>query len=265
MDGYEYMTHLYPLLPLRDIVVFPGQVVPLFVGREKSVAALEAAMENGKDIFLIAQLDPGCDEPTDEDLYDIGVVAQVLQLLKLPDGTVRVLVEGSTRALLESMREEGDMIVANVTAIESDTASGSEVVATMRQVVEQFGEYAKLNKKLGEGAGADLGEIDDAGELADTIAAAIGAKVADKQALLTERDPLRRLEMVMSFMEGELSVLQVERKIRGRVKRQMEKTQREYYLNEQLKAIQSELGGEGDEADEIAELTEKIAKTKLSK
>ncbi|MGN6496378.1 MAG: endopeptidase La, partial [Tsuneonella sp.] len=259
------MTQLYPLLPLRDIVVFPGQVVPLFVGREKSVAALEAAMENGKDIFLIAQLDPGCDEPSEEDLYDIGVVAQVLQLLKLPDGTVRVLVEGSTRALLESMREEGDMIVANVTAIDSDTASGSEVVATMRQVVEQFGEYAKLNKKLGEGAGADLGEIDDAGELADTIAAAIGAKVADKQALLTERDPLRRLEMVMSFMEGELSVLQVERKIRGRVKRQMEKTQREYYLNEQLKAIQSELGGEGDEADEIAELTEKIAKTKLSK
>ncbi|MGN6500057.1 MAG: LON peptidase substrate-binding domain-containing protein, partial [Tsuneonella sp.] len=259
------MTQLYPLLPLRDIVVFPGQVVPLFVGREKSVAALEAAMENGKDIFLIAQLDPGCDEPSDEDLYDIGVVAQVLQLLKLPDGTVRVLVEGTTRALLESMREEGDMIVANVTAIDSDTASGSEVVATMRQVVEQFGEYAKFNKKLGEGAGADLGEIDDAGELADTIAAAIGAKVADKQALLTERDPLRRLEMVMSFMEGELSVLQVERKIRGRVKRQMEKTQREYYLNEQLKAIQSELGGEGEEGDEIAELTEKIAKTKLSK
>ena len=259
------MTQLYPLLPLRDIVVFPGQVVPLFVGREKSVAALEAAMENGKDIFLLAQLDPGCDDPGDDDLYDVGVVAQVLQLLKLPDGTVRVLVEGKDRALLETMRTEGEMVVADVTVIEPDTAAGSEVTAMMRQTVEQFGDYAKLNKKLGEGAGADLGEIDDAGELADTIAAAIGAKVSDKQALLTERDPLRRLEMVMSHMEGELSVLQVERKIRGRVKRQMEKTQREYYLNEQLKAIQSELGGEGEDGDEIAELAEKIEKLKLSK
>ncbi len=255
----------FPLLPLRDIVVFPGMVVPLFVGRDKSVAALEAAMESSKDIYLLSQLDPGCDDPAADDLYDVGVVAQVLQMLKLPDGTVRVLVEGVARASLEGLKEQDDLVLAEVTMLDEQTAAGSEVTAMMRQVVEQFGEYAKLNKKLGEGAGDDLGEIDDAGALADTVAAAIAAKVSDKQSLLTERDPLRRLEMVMSFMEGELSVLQVERKIRGRVKRQMEKTQREYYLNEQMKAIQSELGGDGEDGDELAELAEKIEKLKLSK
>ena len=260
------MNQTFPLLPLRDIVVFPGMVVPLFVGRDKSVAALEAAMEGSKDIFLLAQLDPGCDDPAREDLYDVGVVARVLQLLKLPDGTVRVLVEGSDRGKIESFAVEGDYVVASVEVREERTASGSQVTATMRQVIEQFGEYAKLNKKLGEGAGDELGDIDDAGELADTIAAAVAAKVSDKQSLLSEEDPLKRLEMVMSFMEGELSVLQVEKKIRGRVKRQMEKTQREYYLNEQLKAIQNELGdGDEDGINEIAELTETIAKTKLSK
>ncbi len=256
---------LYPLLPLRDIVVFPGMVVPLFVGREKSVAALEAAMEGSKDIFLLAQLDPGCDDPERDDLYDVGVVAQVLQLLKLPDGTVRVLVEGAARAQLERLRPEGDFVVAEVSVDEPQTVSGSEITAMMRSLVEQFGEYAKLNKKLGEGAGDDLGEIDDAGALADAIAASINTKLSDKQALLTEADPRKRLEMVMSFMEGELSVLQVERKIRGRVKRQMEKTQREYYLNEQLKAIQSELGGEGDDGDEMAEIQKKIDSLKMSK
>ena len=259
------MVETYPLLPLRDIVVFPGMVVPLFVGRDKSVAALEAAMEGSKDIFLLAQLDPGCDDPERDDLFDVGVIAQVLQLLKLPDGTVRVLVQGTSRAALDRLELRGDHVEAVVEVKDTVTASGSEVVAMMRQVVEQFGEYAKLNKKLGEEAAEQLGDIDDAGELADTIAAAINAKVSDKQALLVERDPLKRLEMVMSFMEGELSVLQVERRIRGRVKRQMEKTQREYYLNEQLKAIQNELGGDDDGSNEIAELTEKIGKTKLSK
>ena len=259
------MVETYPLLPLRDIVVFPGMVVPLFVGRDKSVAALEAAMEGSKDIFLLAQLDPGCDDPERDDLFDVGVIAQVLQLLKLPDGTVRVLVQGTARAALDRLELRGDHVEAVVEVKDTVTASGSEVVAMMRQVVEQFGEYAKLNKKLGEEAAEQLGDIDDAGELADTIAAAINAKVSDKQALLVERDPLKRLEMVMSFMEGELSVLQVERRIRGRVKRQMEKTQREYYLNEQLKAIQNELGGDDDGSNEIAELTEKIGKTKLSK
>jgi len=260
------MTQTFPLLPLRDIVVFPGMVVPLFVGRDKSVAALEAAMEASKDIVLLAQLDPGCDDPEGEDLYDVGVIAQVLQLLKLPDGTVRVLVEGKTRARLSALESTATHLIAEVEVIEPETVAGSEVTALMRQVTEQFGEYVKLNKKMGEDAGVDLSEVDDAGQLADTIAAAISAKVSDKQSLLTESNPLKRLELVMAFMEGELSVLQVERRIRGRVKRQMEKTQREYYLNEQLKAIQSELGG-GDEGEgnEIAELAEKIEKTKLSK
>jgi ATP-dependent Lon protease len=261
------MTQTYPLLPLRDIVVFPGMVVPLFVGRDKSVAALEAAMEASKDIMLIAQLDPGCDDPEGDDLYDVGVIAQVLQLLKLPDGTVRVLVEGKSRARLVELEQTANHVVAVVEPLAPETVSGSEVTALMRQVIDQFGEYVKLNKKLGEDAGVDLSEVDDAGQLADTIAAAITAKVSDKQGLLTEGSPLKRLELVMAFMEGELSVLQVERRIRGRVKRQMEKTQREYYLNEQLKAIQSELGGGGEDGDgnEIAELTEKIEKTRLSK
>jgi ATP-dependent Lon protease len=262
-------VNLLPLLPLRDIVVFPGMVVPLFVGREKSVAALEAAMTGDKDIFLLAQLDPGCDDPDRDDLYDTGVIATVLQLLKLPDGTVRVLVEGQQRARLESLRAEqgasGEMLIAQVELIEPEEASGAEVSAMMRSVVEQFGEYAKLNKKLSQDAGEQLADVEDAGKLADTIARELSAKVADKQALLSEIDPFKRLEMVYSFMEGELGVLQVERKIRGRVKRQMEKTQREYYLNEQLKAIQSELGGEGEEANEIAELQDKIEKLKLSK
>jgi ATP-dependent Lon protease len=255
-----------PMLPLRDIVVFPGMVVPLFVGREKSVAALEAAMAGDKGIFLVAQLDPGCDDPHADDLYDVGVVASVLQLLKLPDGTVRVLVEGQTRARMTALVEEDDLLRAEIAAVEPVPADGPEVAAMMRSVIDQFGEYAKLNKKLAQDAGESLGDIEDPSALADSVASHISAKVSDKQALLTETDPLKRLEMVFGFMEGELGVLQVERRIRGRVKRQMEKTQREYYLNEQLKAIQSELGGGDDgEGNEIAELMEKIAKTKLSK
>ena len=254
-----------PLLPLRDIVVFPGMVVPLFVGRDKSVAALEAAMEGNKDIFLVAQLDPGCDDPVRDDLYDVGVAAQVLQLLKLPDGTVRVLVEGQARARLEGLAEEDGYAVATIEAIAEETASGNEVAAMMRSALDQFADYAKHNKKLPDDVEDELSGIDDAGRLADAIAASLTAKVSTKQSLLTERDPLKRLEMVFSVMEGELSILQVERKIRGRVKRQMEKTQREYYLNEQLKAIQSELGGgEDGDVDEIAELQEKIETLKLS-
>ena len=265
------MTKLLPLLPLRDIVVFPGMVVPLFVGRDKSVAALEASMEaDDKEIFLLAQLDPGCDDPDENDLYDIGVIATVLQLLKLPDGTVRVLVEAKQRASLDNIRTEqtkhGEMVVGQVTPVQPVSVSGNEVAAMMRSVVETFGEYAKLNKKLPAEAGENLGEIVDAAQLADAVASHIQAKVVDKQALLSEADPLKRLEMAYSFMEGELGVLQVERRIRGRVKRQMEKTQREYYLNEQLKAIQSELGGGDDgEANELQELQEKIDKLKLSK
>jgi len=256
----------FPLLPLRDIVVFPGMVVPLFVGRDKSVAALEAAMENGKDIFLVAQLDPACDDPEAEDLYDLGVVAQVLQMLKLPDGTVRVLVEGQHRAKMTEMRLADDFVMAQTEEIEETTASGTEVSAMMRSALGQFTEYAKSNKKMSDELEEELDAIDDAGRLADAIAANLAAKVDTKQQLLAESDALKRLEMVFSVMEGELSVLQVEKKIRGRVKRQMEKTQREYYLNEQLKAIQSELGGaDGEDGDEIAELAKQIEETKLSK
>ncbi|BBF70748.1 endopeptidase La [Sphingomonas bisphenolicum] len=260
------MTVQYPLLPLRDIVVFPQMIVPLFVGRDKSVAALEAAMEGSKEIFLVSQLDPAEDDPGRDSLYDTGVVAIVLQLLKLPDGTVRVLVEGKHRAQLESMETRDTYLVANVDDVEEIVAEGPEASALMRSVAEQFENYAKLNKKLPAETPVQLREIEDAGRLADAVSANINVKVSDKQSLLVEADPVKRLEMVFAFMEGELGVLQVEKKIRGRVKRQMEKTQREYYLNEQLKAIQRELGnGEGEEGDELAELTEKIAKTKLSK
>ncbi|MFC7497750.1 endopeptidase La [Enterovirga sp. GCM10030262] len=260
------MTESYPVLPLRDIVVFPQMIVPLFVGRDKSVAALESAMAADKSIFLVSQLDPAEDDPDRDALYDLGVVATVLQLLKLPDGTVRVLVEGQRRASLTALDEEGTHLVAQVEPIETEEPTGADVSALMRSVTEQFENYAKLNKKLPAETAVQLGQIEEASKLSDAVAANINIKVSDKQALLAELNPVRRLEMAFAFMEGELGVLQVEKKIRSRVKRQMEKTQREYYLNEQLKAIQRELGdGEEGEGDELAELTRKVAKTKLSK
>ncbi|MBB4839510.1 ATP-dependent Lon protease [Sphingomonas kyeonggiensis] len=261
------MKQSYPVLPLRDIVVFPHMIVPLFVGRDKSVAALEAAMADDKEIFLVAQLDPAEDDPGREDLYDTGVSAEVLQLLKLPDGTVRVLVAGKERGSLVTMQEGGAFLTAEVAPIDDDAVEGSEIQALMRSVVDQFENYAKLNRKLPAETAVQLGELDDASRLADAVAANIAVKVSDKQSLLVETNPMKRLEMVFAFMEGELGVLQVEKKIRSRVKRQMEKTQREYYLNEQLKAIQRELGNEGEEGDgdEVAELTQKIATLKLSK
>jgi len=255
-----------PLLPLRNIVVFPQMIAPLFVGREKSVAALEKAMEADKDIFLVAQLDPAEDDPDREALYDMGVIASIVQMLKLPDGNVRVLVEGKQRAALISLADGPDHLRATVTPQEDKEVSGPEVEAMMRSVANQFENYAKLNKKLPAETPVQLREITEAGRLSDFVAANLAIKDSDKQALLVEEDPLKRLEMVFAFMEGELGVLQVEKKIRGRVKRQMEKTQREYYLNEQLKAIQRELGGgEGDDSDELAELADKVAKLKLSK
>jgi ATP-dependent Lon protease len=261
------MEQTFPLLPLRDIVVFPGMIVPLFVGRDKSVVALERAMAANKEIFLVAQLDPAEDDPDKDDLYDIGVTAQIMQLLKLPDGTVRVLVEGKQRAELVELHERGpDYTEAQVTMIEEQSAQGAEASALMRSVIEQFENYSKLNKKMPAETAVQLGEIDTAAALADAVAANIHLKVSDKQSLLIEANPLRRLEMAFAFMEGELGVLQVEKKIRGRVKRQMEKTQREYYLNEQMKAIQRELGNEEAESgDEMAELQTKIDTIKLSK
>ncbi|WP_267396916.1 MULTISPECIES: endopeptidase La [unclassified Sphingomonas] len=261
------MTQTYPVLPLRDIVVFPHMIVPLFVGRDKSVAALEAAMAADKEIFLVAQLDPAEDDPAREDLYEIGVSATVLQLLKLPDGTVRVLVEGKERGRLNELAEDGEFLTATIDPVEDLVVESDELPALMRSVVDQFENYAKLNRKLPAETATQLGEIEEAGKLSDAIMANVQVKVADKQALLVEADPAKRLEMAFALMEGELGVLQVEKKIKSRVKRQMEKTQREYYLNEQLKAIQRELGNSDDESDgdEIAELTQKIATLKLSK
>ncbi|MBW0145246.1 endopeptidase La [Sphingomicrobium clamense] len=254
-----------PILPLRDIVVFPQRIVPLFVGRDKSVAALEAAMADDKQLFLVAQLDPADDDPDRDAMYDLGVVATAMQMLKLPDGTVRVLVEGAQRARLVSLHEADGYTNAEVELIEDHEVDGPEVTALMRSVLDQFENYAKLNKKLPAETSVQLTEIDNPSVLADAVASALSVKVSDKQALLGELDPGKRLEMVFAFMEGELGVLQVEKKIRSRVKRQMEKTQREYYLNEQMKAIQKELGDDEDGGDELAELAAKIRKTRLSK
>jgi ATP-dependent Lon protease len=256
-----------PLLPLRDIVVFPGMIVPLFVGRDKSVVALEKAMAANKEIFLVAQLDPAEDDPGIDDLYSIGVTATIMQLLKLPDGTVRVLVEGKQRAQLRDLIEHGsEYVEAAVSVVVEQNAEGPQATALVRSVTEQFENYSKLNKKMPAETAVQLSEIETPSALADAVAANIQLKVSDKQSLLVEANPLRRLEMAFAFMEGELGVLQVEKKIRGRVKRQMEKTQREYYLNEQMKAIQRELGNDdGEGGDEVAELQNKIDTMKLSK
>lgn len=260
------LTLTLPILPLRDIVVFPQRIVPLFVGREKSVAALEAAMNQDKQIFLVAQLDPAEDDPDRDALYDLGVIASAMQLLKLPDGTVRVLVEGGKRARLVDLHQADGYMAAEIEEVEDEAAEGPELQALMRSVIDQFENYAKLNKRLPAETTIQLGEIEDGSVLADAVASNLSVKVADKQALLGELNPTRRLEMVFAFMEGELGVLQVEKKIRSRVKRQMEKTQREYYLNEQLKAIQRELGNESEDGgDELGELAGKIRKTRLSK
>jgi len=258
-------TRTLPVLPLRDIVVFPHRIVPLFVGREKSVAALEAAMGADKELFLVAQLDPSEDDPDRDALYDLGVIATAMQLLKLPDGTVRVLVEGAQRARLVDLKDADGHQEAVVELVAEEEAENPEAQALMRSVIDQFENYAKLNKRLPAETSMQLGEIEEPSILADAVASNLSIKVSDKQALLGELHPARRLEMVFAFMEGELGVLQVEKKIRSRVKRQMEKTQREYYLNEQLKAIQRELG-EGEEGgDELNELAAKIRKTRLSK
>jgi len=260
------MTQSYPLLPLRDIVVFPHMIVPLFVGRDRSVAALETAMESDKEIFLVAQLDPGEDDPQRDDLYDVGVIATVLQLLKLPDGTVRVLVEGKERAKLLGLTTEEKAVMASVKPVGDTIDDSVDTAALMRSVVDQFENYAKLNKKMPAETAVQLSQIEDASRLADSVAGNLNIKVSDKQALLVEDAPSKRLEMVFAFMEGELGVLQVEKKIRGRVKRQMEKSQREYYLNEQLKAIQRELGNDnGEGGDDLAELQLKIDGLKMSK
>ncbi|WP_332767996.1 endopeptidase La [Phenylobacterium sp.] len=255
-----------PILPLRDIVVFPHQPVPLFVGREKSVRALEEAMRGeGKQILLATQKDKDDDDPSPEAIYDVGVVATVLQLLKLPDGTVKVLVEGKARAAVSRFTDQQDYYEAEIAFITEDGGASAEAEALSRAVVEQFENYVKLNKKVPPEALASMPQVDAPGELADRIASHLSVKIAEKQGLLEIFNVVKRLEKVYALMEGEISVMQTEKKIRNRVKRQMEKTQREYYLNEQMKAIQRELGEQDDQRDELLELEKRIKRTKLSK
>jgi ATP-dependent Lon protease len=254
-----------PVLPLRDIVVFPHMVVPLFVGREKSVRALEQVMQGDKQILLATQKNSADDEPQPSAIYDVGVIATVLQLLKLPDGTVKVLVEGKTRAAVLKFTDETNYFEAEAAELEEDGESEAEAEALSRAVAEQFENYVKLNKKVPPEALSSIPQITEPGKLADSIAAHLSIKIGDKQQLLEIFNVAKRLEKVYALMEGEISVLQVEKKIRSRVKRQMEKTQREYYLNEQMKAIQRELGEQDDQRDELLELEKRIKKTKLSK
>src|SRR6266702_4141893 len=253
---------LYPVLPLRDIVVFPHMIVPLFVGREKSVRALEDVMKEDKQILLVTQKNAAQDDPTTADIYSVGTVGTVLQLLKLPDGTVKVLVEGGQRARIVRFAENEAFFQAYADAIAEKPGDSQEIEALARTVVSQFEQYIKLNKKIPPEVLVSINQIEDSGKLADTVAAHLGLKIPEKQELLEIELVSERLEKVFSYMEGEIGVLQVEKRIRNRVKRQMEKTQREYYLNEQLKAIQKELGEGEDGKDEMAELEDKINKTK---
>ncbi len=256
---------LLPVLPLRDIVVFPHMIVPLFVGREKSVRALEAVMKEDKQILLVAQRNAAQDDPVAEDIYRVGTVSTILQLLKLPDGTVKVLVEGGKRARIVAFKETQSYFEAYVEALPDFLGEPKELEALGRTVVSQFEQYIKLNKKIAPEVLVSLNQIDDPSKLADTVAAHLNLKIADKQEVLETAKVNERLERVFGHMEAEIGVLQVEKRIRNRVKRQMEKTQREYYLNEQLKAIQKELGEGEDGKDESAELEAKIKKTRLSK
>jgi ATP-dependent Lon protease len=253
-----------PLLPLRDVVVFPHMVIPLFVGRPRSIRALEAAMEAGKSIMLAAQKSAGKDEPTPDDVYEIGCVATILQMLKLPDGTVKVLVEGAQRARVTNIQDADTHFTSDLIPIAPDATTGAEIEALRRAIVSQFEQYVKLNKKIPPEILTSLAGIDDAGRLADTIAAHLPLKLEQKQKMLEIISTSERLEALLSQLETEIDILQVEKRIRGRVKKQMEKSQRDYYLNEQVKAIQKELG-EGEEGADIEELEKKIEAAHLPK
>ena len=256
---------IYPVLPLRDIVVFPHMIVPLFVGREKSINALEEVMQSDKQILLVAQKNASEDDPDVDSIYQTGTLASVLQLLKLPDGTVKVLVEGTIRAKIEEYTDNEDYFEATISQIDEEVGTKEEIEALARSAIGQFESYVKLNKKISPEVLGTVSQIDDYAKLADTIASHLAIKISDKQEILETLSISDRLERVFALMESEISVLQVEKKIRSRVKRQMEKTQREYYLNEQMKAIQKELGDAEDGRDDIGELEEKIESTKLSK
>jgi len=256
---------LYAVLPLRDIVVFPHMIVPLFVGRDKSVRALEDVMKDDKKILLVTQKKASQDDPSTADLYEVGTIGTILQLLKLPDGTVKVLVEGSERAKIVEFSKNLNFFEAHATIVEDTVTDDKELAALSRSVVVQFEQYIKLNRKVPPEVLVSINQIDEPGKLADTIASHLSLKIPEKQELLEGPTIQDRLEKIHGFMEGEIGILQVEKRIRGRVKRQMEKTQREYYLNEQLKAIQKELGENEDGRDEIQELEDTLKKTKFNK
>src|SRR5215203_955792 len=254
----------YPLLPLRDVVVFPHMVIPLFVGRPKSIKALDMAMDAGKHILLVAQKQAAKDDPGAADLYEIGSIATVLQMLKLPDGTVKVLVEGTQRARIASVSDRGEYLIAQAIPLPGDPGSANEIEAMRRALLTQFDQYVKLNKKIPPEILTSMAGIDDGGRLADAIAAHLPLKLEQKQQILEMNDVAKRLEHLLGVLEGEVDILQVEKRIRGRVKRQMEKSQREYYLNEQVKAIQKELG-EGDENADLDEIEKKVKTARMSK
>ena len=258
-------TQTYPVLPLRDIVVFPHMIVPLIVGREKSIKALEEVMGSDKQILLATQKNAGDEDPAPDAIYDLGTLANVLQLLKLPDGTVKVLVEGISRAAITGFTERTEWHEANAHVVEEEEDDQVEIEALARSVISEFENYVKLNKKISPEVVGTAGQIDDYSKLADTVASHLAIKIPEKQEMLGIVSVRERLERALGFMEAEISVLQVEKRIRSRVKRQMEKTQREYYLNEQMKAIQKELGDGEEGRDELAEIEERIKKTKLSK
>jgi ATP-dependent Lon protease len=253
-----------PVLPLRDVVVYPHMVIPLFVGRERSIVALDRAMNAGKRILLVAQKTADLDDPQPEDLYDVGTLATILQLLKLPDGTVKVLVEGGERASIENIAV-GDHFAADITILdEDDRHDEREIDVLVRSIIAQFEQYVKLNKKVPPEILTSLSGIDEPGRLADTVAAHMSLKLSEKQRILEIQDIKTRLEQILGIIEGEIDVLQIEKRIRGRVKQQMEKSQREYYLNEQMKAIQKELGEMEEKAGMSKEAKEK-ATSELNK
>ncbi len=254
-----------PVLPLRDVVVYPHMVIPLFVGREKSIKALDKAMEGNKQILLVAQKSPTEDDPGENETYDVGTMANILQLLKLPDGTIKVLVEGTSRATISNYRENDGMFVADAILLEPKIINEQEMDVHVRSAVNQFEQYVKLNKKVPPEIISSLVSIDDSSRLADTIAAHMSVKIEDKQRVLSIIDIQERLEYLIHLMESEIDLLHVEKKIRGRVKSQMEKSQREYYLNEQMKAIQNELGDMEDVPNEIDDLANKIGKAGMHK
>ncbi len=254
-----------PVLPLRDVVVYPHMVIPLFVGREKSIKALDSAVENNKQILLVAQKSAALDDPTEDDIYRVGTLASILQLLRLPDGTVKVLVEGTARAQILNFLGAGDHFVAQMSLLNAAPLEERETEVLSRSLLNQFDQYVKLNNKVPPEILSSLASIDDPGRLADTIAAHMAIKITDKQELLEQVEMRPRMERLMGVLESEIDLLQVEKRVRGRVKRQMEKNQREYYLNEQMKAIQKELGELEDVPNEVEELAKKIEKAGMSK